>query len=60
MVKITDKSFRYTNSYNTDLKKTFRKMERARRAAVASKNLSEVAKIATVVPIIARRSVPNA
>ena len=60
MLKITDKSFRYTNSYNTDLKKTFRKIELARRTAAVSKNLSEVAKVATVVPIIARRNVPNA
>jgi hypothetical protein len=59
MLNITDKSFRYTDSYNTDLKKTFRKIELARRAAAASKSLSEVAKVATVVPIISRRNVQN-
>lgn len=53
MLRITDKSFRYTTSFATDLKKKFRKMERDKRQA------AEVAEAATtnhsVVPLDARR-----
>jgi hypothetical protein len=35
MLKITDKSFRYTPSYETDLRKKFRKIEQERKAAEA-------------------------
>jgi hypothetical protein len=36
MLKITDKSFHYTPSYNTDLKKKFRKLQAEQRAADAA------------------------
>lgn len=57
MIRITDKSFRYTPSFNTDLKKKFRKMAQERRAAEASGKVSEVAIVNCVVPMVARRSV---
>ena len=44
MIRITDKSFRYTPSYNTDLKKTFKKMGQAVRAAAAHSKAHEAAK----------------
>ena len=57
MIRITDKSFRYTPSFNTDLKKKFRKMEQERRAAEASGKVSGVAIVNCVVPMVARRNV---
>lgn len=60
MIRITDKSFRYTASFNTDLRKKFRKLERQRRAAAASSKVSAAATVGSVVPIVARRSVPRA
>ena len=60
MIRITDKSFRYTASFNTDLRKKFRKMEQDRRAAAASSKVSEAAMFASVVPMVARRSAPKA
>lgn len=60
MIRITDKSFRYTTSFNTDLKKKFRKMAQEMRAVAASSKVSETAIVSTVVPMVARRSVPKA
>jgi len=60
MIRITDKSFRYTTSFNTDLKKKFRKMAQEMRAVAASSKVSEAAIVSTVVPMVARRSVPKA
>lgn len=54
MIRITDKSFRYTPSFNTDLRKKFRKMEQERRAAEASRRISEVGAGNTVVPMVVR------
>ena len=54
MLKITDKSFRYTPSFNTDLRKKFRKLEQERRAAETQYRDSEVGH--SVVPMLARRS----
>ena len=59
MIRITDKSFRYTPSYNTDLKKTFKKMEQAVRAAEAGGKHSEAVKTKPVVPVIAWRGSPK-
>jgi hypothetical protein len=56
MLKITDKSFRYTPSFNTDLRKKFRKLEQERRAAEAHSKESEVDMGHSVVPMLARRS----
>jgi hypothetical protein len=56
MVRITDKAFRYTTSFNTDLKKKFRKLEQERRVATASSKDAEAATNYTVVPMVARRN----
>ena len=56
MLKITDKSFRYTPSFNTDLRKKFRKLEQERRAAEAQNNDSDAAMGHSVVPMLGRRS----
>jgi len=55
MIKITDKSFRYTPSFNTDLRKKFRKMAQERRAADASRD-SDATMGQSVVTMVARRS----
>jgi hypothetical protein len=59
MIRVTDKSFRYTSSYDTDIKKRFRKMALAERAAATSSNTREAATFNSVVPMLARRSVPK-
>lgn len=38
MLRITDKGFRYTPSFSTDLKKRFQKMIREQRAAEIAKS----------------------
>jgi hypothetical protein len=60
MIKITDKSFHYTPSFNTDLRKKFRKLEQERRAAEARSRVAEASMINSVVPMVARRSLPKA
>ena len=55
MLKITDKSFRYTPSFNTDLRKKFRKLEQERRAAGAHSKDTDADIGYSVVPILARR-----
>ncbi len=55
MLKITDKSFRYTPSFNTDLRKKFRKLEQERRAAEARGKDADAAFGHSVVPMLARR-----
>ena len=47
MIKITDKRFRYTPSFNTDLRKKFRKIEQERRA----EEQRQAEKDATVTPL---------
>ncbi len=49
MIKITDKAFRYTPSFNTDLKKKFRKMEQERRAE--ERRLADEAAKSNVAPL---------
>jgi hypothetical protein len=56
MIRITDKAFRYTPSYNSDLGKKFRKLEQERGAAAASSKVSEAAMFNSVLPMVARRS----
>lgn len=55
MLKITDKSFRYTPSFNTDLRKKFKKLEQERRAVEAHSRDSEADLGHSVVPMLARR-----
>jgi len=56
MLKITDKSFHYTPSFNTDLRKKFRKMEQDRRAAESRSRIAEASMAHSVVTMSARRS----
>ncbi len=58
MINITDKAFRYTNSFNTDLRKKFRKLEQERRAAEASRKAADAARAGSVVAMAGRRSLP--
>jgi hypothetical protein len=60
MIKITDKSFRYTPSFSTDLRKKFRKMEQQRRAAEGRSKVAETAIVNAVVPMVARHSAQKA
>jgi hypothetical protein len=60
MIKITDKSFRYTPSFNTDLKKKFRKIEQQRRAAEGRSKVAETAIVNAVVPMVARHRAQKA
>jgi hypothetical protein len=59
MLSITDKSFRYTNSFNTDLRKKFRQLAQEKRAAAAGAKAAEAAMAGSVVPLVARRSGPK-
>ena len=56
MLKITDKSFRYVPSFETDLRKKFKKMEQERRAAEARKT-ADAATSNSVVTMVARRNI---
>ena len=56
MIKITDKSFHYVPSYETDLRKKFKKMEQERRAGEARK-AADAATGNSVVAMMARRSI---
>ncbi len=60
MLKITDKSFNYTPSFNTDLKKKFRQMAQARRATETRDKVADAAMAHSVVNMVARRSQPKA
>jgi len=60
VIKITDKAFRYTPSFNTDLGKKFRKLAQEKRAAVARASESDAALGNSVVPMLARRGLSKA
>ena len=53
MLKITDKKFRYTPSFNTDLRKKFKRMEQERRQKEAQEAVSHV------VPMLSARKVKH-
>lgn len=55
MLKITDKSFRYTTSFKTDLKKKFRQLAREQHQAVEDAKVADAAGSNSVVPLDARR-----
>ena len=59
MLRITDKAFRYVPSYETDLEKTFKRMEQAARAGAAHSTRAEAAKPKAVIPTIAWRGSPK-
>jgi hypothetical protein len=55
MLRITDKGFQYTPSFNTDLRKRFKKMIREQRAAAeAAAHKVDEALPNSVVPIVRR------
>lgn len=56
MLRITDKGFQYTPSFNTDLKKRFAKMFREQRAATEAAAKAQASN--SVVPL-ARRATPK-
>ena len=56
MLRITDKSFQYTPSFETDLRKKFRKLQQGRRASAAAAKAAEEALSGSVVPMVARRN----
>ena len=59
MIRITDKSFRYTTSFNTDLRRKFRKLAKEAHGA-ASSNAPDAGIVSSVVPMVVRRRVPKA
>ena len=58
MLRITDKSFQYTPSFSTDLKKRFKKMirEQQRAAAEAAAKATDASASNSVVPMVRRAS----
>jgi hypothetical protein len=60
MIRITDKSFHYTPSYNTDLRKKFKKMLQEQRAADAKARAAfSPAQEHSVVALGSRRGLPK-
>lgn len=56
MKRITDKDFRYTPSFATDLKKRFKKLEQGRKRADADRDrLAEAAKQNSIIPLAGRQ-----
>ena len=58
MIRITDKSFHYTPSYNTDLRKKFKKMMQEQRALEA-KERAAYTQENQVVELGLRRNLPK-
>ncbi len=56
MIRITDKAFHYTPSFNTDLAKKFRKMARDNRAEAQAKAAAKQTALPSSVVPMARRS----
>lgn len=56
MNRLTDKSFRYTPSFDTNLKKRFAQIIRQQRAAERGKPLAEAKLEHSVLPMLARRT----
>jgi len=59
MLRITDKGFQYTPSFNTDLKKRFAKMFRDQRAAAEAAARNTQAPVSNSVVPMARRATPK-
>lgn len=55
MIRITDKSFQYTSSFNTDLAKKFRKLARDMRAEAEAKAAAKKPAVSGSVVPMARR-----
>jgi hypothetical protein len=58
MIRITDKSFQYTPSYNTDLRKKFKKMLQEQRALEARERAA-YSQDNSVVTLGSRRNLPK-
>ena len=56
MTRLTDKSFRYTPSFDTNLKKRFAQVMRQQRAASRSQVAADVRAEHSVLPMVARRA----
>jgi hypothetical protein len=59
MVRLTDKTFRYTPSFDTNLKKKFAQVVRQQRAA-ARRRPAGASEEHSVLPLVARRTGTNA
>ena len=59
MNRVTDKSFRYTPSFDTNLKKKFAQIVRQQRAAERSSRKVEARLEHSVLPMVARRTGTN-
>ena len=56
MIRLTDKSFRYTPSFDTNLKKKFAQVMRQQRAASRSQAAADVRSEHSVLPMMVRRT----
>lgn len=56
MIRLTDKSFRYTPSFDTDLKKKFAQIARQQRAAATRSQAADARGEHAVLPMVARRT----
>ena len=56
MIRLTDKSFRYTPSFDTNLKKKFAQVMRQQRAASRSPVSAEARTEHSVLPMVMRRT----
>jgi hypothetical protein len=56
MIRLTDKSFRYTPSFDTNLKKKFAQIARQQRAAVSRSRATDARAEHAVLPMVARRA----
>ena len=56
MIRLTDKSFRYTPSFDTNLKKKFAQVMRQQRAATRSQTAADARAEHSVLPMMVRRT----
>lgn len=59
MNRLTDKSFHYTPSFDTNLKKKFAQIMRQQRAAEREQQAEEARQEHAVLPLVARRTGTN-
>ena len=59
MLRITDKGFQYTPSFNTDLKKRFKQIMREQRAAAEATKAAAKPLPNSVVPMARRSGISN-
>jgi len=56
MIRLTDKSFRYTPSFDTNLKKKFAQIARQQRSAAARSRAADARTEHSVLPMVVRRT----